>query len=76
MSDKPDIETILDNLRGPRESFRKILEDKDALLANACAYAEWKAKKNGVPPWAIIGDMFGHGSGVSSAIYELYRRRS
>lgn len=75
MSDKPDIETILDSLRGPRESYRKILEDKDALLAKACAYAEWKAKKMRVPPWSIIGAIFGHGSGVSSAIYELYRRR-
>lgn len=75
MSGKRDIEKILDSLRGPRESFRAILEDKDKLLAKVCQYAEIIAKRKRLQPWSIIGDIFGHGSGVSAAIYELYREK-
>ena len=75
MADKPTIDEVLDGLRGPRESFRQVLTDKDKLLSQMCRYAERKAKQKRVPPWSIIGDITDHGSGVSSAIYELYRPR-
>lgn len=76
MSDeKPTIDELLDKLKGPREVFREILEDKDTMLARMCLYAERKAKALGVPPWSVIGEITLHGSGVSSCIYELYRPR-
>lgn len=67
------LERALDILRGPRESFREILTNKDELLRKLCRYAKYKSKHEGVPEWSIIGEITGHGSGVSSAIYELYR---
>ena len=73
---QPDIEAILDTLRGSRESFRASITDKDKILACMCRYAERIAKKKRVPPWSIISDMTDHGSGVSNAIYELYRMRT
>lgn len=72
---EPNIETILDTLRGPREHFREILENKDELLRGMCDYAEFVAKRKKVPAWSVIGEITSHGSGVSCAIYELYRRR-
>lgn len=76
MSERPTIDELLDKLKGPREVFRDILTDKDAILARMCRYAQWKAKEEGVPPWSIIGEITSHGSGVSSCIYELYRPRT
>jgi len=68
------IDDVLKSLRGDPESFREILTNKDDLLAKVCAYAEQKAKKKRLPEWSIIKEIFGHGSGVSAAIYELYRK--
>jgi len=73
---QPDIEKILDTLKGSRESFRASITDKDRILACMCRYAERMAKKKRVPPWSIISDITDHGSGVSNAIYELYRSRN
>ena len=70
---RPTVDEVLDDLRGPRESFRATLEDKDKLLSQMCRYAERLGKKKRVPPWSIIGEITDHGSGVSNAIYELYR---
>ena len=67
------LEAVLDCLHGPRESFRKTLIDRDTLLRKVCDYAEIEAKRRRIQPWSIIGSIMGHGSGVSSAIYELYR---
>lgn len=68
-----NIEEALDTLYGPRESFRETLTNKDELLAKVCRYAEHEAEKKGCEPWSIIGMIMGHGSGVSNAIYKLYR---
>ena len=76
MADRPTIDEVLDSLRGPRESFRATLADKDKILSRMCRYAERKAKQIRVPPWSIIGEITDHGSGVSNAIYELYRDHS
>lgn len=70
---RPTVDDVLKSLRGNPETFREILTDKDKLLAKVCKYAAWKCQDAGVPPWSIIGEITGHGSGVSSAIYELYR---
>lgn len=69
------LESVLDCLHGPRESFFKTLTDRNALLRKVCDYAEIEAKRKRVQPWSIIGSIMGHGSGVSSAIYELYRKQ-
>ena len=69
------LDDVLDCLHGPRESFRKTLTDRDALLQKVCEYAELEAKRKRVHPWSVIGPIMGHGSGVSFAIYELYRKR-
>jgi hypothetical protein len=69
------IDELLDGFNGGnREMYRKMLEDKDGLLACFCAYAEKVAKKKRCPAWAVISDITHHGSGVSAAIYELYRK--
>ncbi|WP_417459148.1 hypothetical protein [Kordiimonas sp.] len=67
------VEDALLYLRGDIERFRRILSDKDELLAKVCRYAELEADHLGIEPWSIIGRMFGHGSGVSSAIYDVYK---
>lgn len=73
------VERALDMLRGPRESYRPILTDKDKILARICSYAKRTAagddERRSVPVWSVVSDITGHGSGVSSAIYELYRER-
>jgi hypothetical protein len=74
--DPPEgIEEALEHLRGNKEHFRKVLTDKTKILNSMCDYAERMAKKKRLEPWSIIGDITDHGSGVSSAIYELYRRK-
>lgn len=69
------IDEALEHLNGNKEHFRKVLLDKTEILKSMCDYARRTAKKKKLPPWSIIGDITGHGSGVSSAIYELYRRK-
>lgn len=69
----PCIEEVLDGLRGNREHFREILTDTTGLLRKVCRYAEIEGKRQRRPAWSIIGEITGHGSGVSSAIYQLYR---
>lgn len=71
----PILEHCLDQLRGDRNHFRHVLTDKDTLLAKVCEYAEYEAKRKRCEPWSIVMQIFGHGSGVASAIYELYRSR-
>ena len=75
MPTEQEIEEALDGLRGPREVFRKALTDKDKLLSYFMTHAEKMAKKQRLPVWSIVGEITGHGSGVLSAIYELYRRK-
>lgn len=75
---EPDgIEKFLESpgMRGNKDHFRQVLTDKAELLASVCEYAERVAKTKRVEPWSIIGAMTCHGSGVSSAIYEIYRRK-
>lgn len=74
MPSRPTIDEVLSRLRGNPETFRTILTDKDGLLEKLCSYATFKSKHERCPAWSIIGDILGHGSGVSSAIYELYRK--
>jgi len=69
----PCIEEVLDGLRGNREHFREILTDTTGLLRKVCRYAEIIGEQKRRPAWSIIGEITGHGSGVSSAIYQLYR---
>lgn len=68
------LEAVIKCLNGSPERFRKILSDKDELLAKICRNAALRAKRKRVPAWSIIGEITGHGSGVSSAIFELYNR--
>ena len=68
------MEKVLDGLVGSRDEFRKDLEPERILL-RVCRYAALRAKRMGSEPWAVISDITGHGSGVSKAIYELYRER-
>ena len=75
VEENPLLETVLDDLRGPRESFRELLTNKDNLLARIIRCAERKARATRREIWAVIGEITGHGSGVSAAIYELYRDR-
>lgn len=76
MPSEQEIELVLDGLRGPREGFREILTDTDTLMADLMAFVDVCAKRRKQEPWSLIGQITGHGSGVSSAIYELYRRKS
>lgn len=72
---KPTIDELVNRLNGDPASFRSILKGKDKLLELVCDYAERRSKQRGIPAWSVISDIFGHGSGVSSCIYELYRSR-
>ena len=67
------LEESLDSLRGNRERFRALLEDRDAILARICRNVELIAKRKKTEPWAIMGQLTGHGSGVSAAIFHTYR---
>lgn len=53
----------------------QFLNDRDELLRRVCDYATREAERRRCQPWSIIGAIMGHGSGVSSCIYELYRRQ-
>lgn len=76
MPTEQEIEDALDALRGPRERFRELITDKDEILAACMDYFEKIAKKRRLPAWSIVGEATSHGSGVSSAIYESYHRKS
>ena len=72
---KPTPDVVIEQLRGPHDRFREIITDKDKLLEQVCNYAEFMAGQKHCEPWSIIGQITGHGSGISNAIYELYRKR-
>jgi hypothetical protein len=70
------METALGHLVGPREEFRKILSDAPGILRRICRIADSQAKYSSwqrLEPWQFISKWTGHGSGVSKAIYELYK---
>jgi hypothetical protein len=69
------IDKVLEGLRGNKDHFRQVLLDKSKIIESVCDYADRQARKEGGPAWAFISDITAHGSGVSSAIYELYRRK-
>lgn len=73
MNNPDKLESVLDTLRGSREHFREILTDASGILRMVCRYAEKQALRKHCEPWVIISQITGHGSGVSAAIYELYR---
>jgi hypothetical protein len=75
MPNAEKLEQVLNSLNGPKDVFRKNITDIDTLMMRVCDYAEAIAKRKRCEPWSIIGEITCHGSGVSSAIYELYRRR-
>lgn len=68
------VEKAICGLCGDMDHFRLIVTDKDELLRNMCDYAEYEANRQRREPWAIISEITGHGSGVSSAVYDIYRR--
>lgn len=72
---KPALDEVIAPLRGDHERFREILLDKDRLLERMCDFAEAMAERKGCEPWSIVGEITSHGSGMSQAIYELYRKR-
>jgi len=72
---KQEVDVVLDKLYGDPEHFRDALTNVDSLMRKVCSYAERKAKKARYEPWSIISEITGHGSGVSSAIYDLYRKK-
>lgn len=75
MPTKQEVDDVLSRLYGDPERFRAMLTNVDSLMQKVCSYAEWKAKKARCEPWSIISEITGHGSGVSSAIYDLYRKK-
>lgn len=76
MSTRPTVDELLDNFAGGnREYYMTCLTNKDGLLERVCDYAEDIARVRDCEPWSIIMQVTNHGSGVSKAIYELYRRR-
>ena len=65
------IEDALGTLHGPRETFREVLEPT-AIIERICRTAMLRAEQTNMPAWSIIGQITGHGSGVSSAILSVY----
>lgn len=74
--DPQRLESSLVGLHGKKSTFRPILANPIVLMEKVCRYAECKAGKRNGPEWSIIGLITGHGSGVASAIYELYRKKA
>jgi hypothetical protein len=72
--DNDRLEAAIKNINGSRAYFIEKLSDRNELLAKVCDYCERLAKRKRLPPWSIMGDITTHGSGVSGAIYEMYRR--
>lgn len=69
------IDEVIESLRGNKDDFRKLLSDRTEILARICDIVEQKSVFRRVAPWTVMKDITGHGSGVSSAIFELYRRK-
>lgn len=76
MSERFDerLERVIGVLRGDKEYFRRVLTDTPELLAKVIDFCEYEAERKRCEPWSIAKQIFGHGSGVSAAIVELYRR--
>jgi hypothetical protein len=73
--DSEKLDEVVAHMNGDPNHFRQILCDKNKLLERICTYAELKASRQKKEPWSIIKDITAHGSGVSAAIFELYRRK-
>lgn len=71
--DTAKLEKALDTLVGPRDQFRKELLDAPEILSRMCRCAAREAKRWRREPWVIIADWTAYGSGMSRAIYELYK---
>jgi hypothetical protein len=69
------LDEVVSGMNGDPNHFRQILCDKNKLLERICTYAELKASRQNEKPWSIIQNITAHGSGVSAAIFELYRRK-
>lgn len=69
------VEKAISNLRCDMGYFRSVVTDKDGLLRKMCDYAEYESNRQRCEPWSIVKQITGHGSGVSAAICEIYRRR-
>ena len=46
----------------------------DELMCLVVRYLDRREKRRGSPTWSVIGEITGHGSGVSTAIVERFRR--
>lgn len=75
LPDTEKIESAIECLRGNKDYFRESVSDKAELLSQVCDYVEREAKRKNTEPWCVMSEIVHHGSGVSSAIYELYRRQ-
>lgn len=65
------IEEALGMLHGEPDRFRPMLE-AEAVLNRICNNAKAKADRDNRPPWSVISDLTGHGSGLSAAIFRVY----
>ena len=68
------IEREANALHGDTAQFRQALQP-EAILSRMCRSAEHVATRERRPVWSVIGEWTGHGSGVSAAIYGIYRDR-
>lgn len=79
MSQEERLKEAVDFLsRGHKDldsTYKRMLTDMDRTMERICSYCERQGKKKKLEPWVIMSDITNHGSGVSSALYELYRRR-
>lgn len=67
------IDEALKRVRGCKTTMRTILTDRTELLARACDYADILADRRRTEPAKIIGEIFGHGTNLSEAIFRAYR---
>ena len=58
-------------LIGPTESFVPVLQ-AESIVRRLCRTAKIIADRENRPVWSVVGELTGHGSGVSGAIVELY----
>lgn len=75
LADPEGLEEVLNSLNGPKDSFRAALTDRDEILARICDNVAAIAQRRRREPWSVMGQITGHGSGVSAAIYALYSRK-
>ena len=68
------MEEVLRRINGTPDAFRPILSDRTELLSKVCDYADILADRRRTEPWVIMQDIFGHGSSVSAALFDLYRK--